>query len=145
MNLNVQAVTCTAFLALYVGGVHADDDLYNLIDAGNQATAAAIMAGDAESVAAGYTDDAYVLAPDAATVRGREGIRLFWQGMIESGVKNVHIGTGEVASSGDLAYAVGTLEVTGADDTTGYARYVLVFKRVSGEWRLHLDIWTPSK
>ena len=145
MILKMRAVACTVFFVLYMGGVHADDDLYNLIDAGNQATAAAIMAGDAGSVAAGYTDDAYVLAPDAATVRGREDIRAFWQGMIESGVKNVHIGTGEVASSGDLAYAVGTLEVTGADDATGYARYVLVFKRVSGQWRLHLDIWTPSK
>jgi uncharacterized protein (TIGR02246 family) len=144
MNLNTQALTFVALFAVYVGGVHADEDIYNEIDAGNQAFAAAIIAGDAGSAAAGYTDDAYVLAPGAATVRGREEIRAFWQGMIESGVKNVQIGTAEVASSGDIAYAVGTLAVTGADDTTGHARYVLVFKRVSGEWRLHLDIWTPS-
>jgi uncharacterized protein (TIGR02246 family) len=145
MNLNLQAIACTAFIMLYMGEAQANDELYDIIDAGNQATAAAIMAGDAGLVAAGYTDDGYVLAPDTATIQGRADIRAFWQGMIESGVKNVQIGTGEVASSGDLAYAVGTLEVTSADNTTGYARYVLVFKRVSGEWRLHLDIWTPSQ
>jgi len=144
MNLKTQTVTFAALFALYAGGVHADEDVHSELDAGNQAFAAAIIAGDAGSAAAGYTDDAYVLAPGAATVRGREDIRAFWQGMIESGVKNVQIDTGEVASSGDLAYATGTLAVTGADDTTGHARYVLVFKRVSGEWRLHLDIWTPS-
>jgi uncharacterized protein (TIGR02246 family) len=140
----MQAVTFVAFFALYVGGAQADNELYKELDAGNQAFAATVMAGDAESVAAGYTDDAYVLAPDAATARGREDIRAFWQGLIESGVKNVQIKTGEVASSGDLAYATGTLAVTGADDATAHSRYVLVFKRVSGAWQLHLDIWTPS-
>jgi uncharacterized protein (TIGR02246 family) len=145
MNLNVQAVACTAFLALYVGGAHADDDLFNTMDAGNQAFATSIMTGDAESAAAAYTDDAYVLAPSAETVRGHEDIRAFWQGVIDSGVQNVVLSTGEVASSGDLAYVVGTIEMTGADNSTEQSRYVLVFKRVSGEWRLHLDIWTPSK
>jgi uncharacterized protein (TIGR02246 family) len=145
MNLKVRAVACTAFFALYMGAAHANDELFDAMDAGNQAVVAAIMAGDAESVAAGYTDDAYVLAPDAATVRGREDIRAFWQGLIDSGVQNVVINTGEVASSGDLAYVVGTIEVTGEDNSTEQSRYVLVFKRVSGEWRLHLDIWTPSK
>jgi uncharacterized protein (TIGR02246 family) len=144
MNTKKLSATFAVLFALFLGGAHADDELHSLIDAGNQATAAAIMAGDADSVAAGYTDDAYVLAPDAATVRGRDDIRAFWQGAIDSGVQDVRIGTGEVASSGDLAYAVGTLEITGADGSTEYDRYVLVFKRVSGEWRLHLDIWTPS-
>ncbi len=114
------------------------------MDAGNQAFAAAIMSGDAESAAAGYTDDAYVLAPDAETLRGREDIRAFWQGKIDSGVHTVVLSTGEVASSGDLAYVVGTIEMTGADNSTEQSRYVLVFKRVSGTWQLHLDIWTPS-
>ena len=144
MKLKMQVATIAALFALYADGALSDDDLYSLLDAGNQAFATAILAGDAGSAAAGYTDDAYVLAPDAETVRGREDIRAFWQGLIESGIQNVRISTGEVASSGDLAYAVGTIEVTGADESTEHSRYVLVFRRVSGEWRLHLDIWTPS-
>ena len=145
MNLNVRVVACIAFFALYMGAALANDELFDAMDAGNQAFAAAIIAGDVESAVAGYTDDAYVLATSAATVRGREDIRAFWQGLIDSGVQNVVINTGEVASSGDLAYVVGTIEVTGEDNSTEQSRYVLVYKRVSGEWRLHLDIWTPSK
>jgi len=144
MNLKVQAIVCTGFFAFYVSGAFADDELYNAMDAGNQGFAAAIMAGDADTAAAGYTDDAYVFAPNAATVRGREDIRAFWQDLIDSGVSDVSLSTGEVASSGDLAYVVGTIEMTGADGSTEQSRYVLVFKRVSGEWRLHLDIFTPS-
>ena len=100
MNLEAQTVTFAALFGLYVGATHADEDLYSEIDASNQAFAAAIIAGDAGSAAAGYTDDATVLAPGAATVRGREDIRAFWQGMIESGVKNGQIATGKVASPG---------------------------------------------
>ncbi len=145
MKLNVQAVALSTIFALCVAGAHAQDELYETMDAGNQGFVAAIMAGDAEAAAAGYTDDAYLLAPDTATVHGREDILAYWQGAIDSGIKNVAINTGEVASSGDLAYVTGTLEITGADDTTEHHRYVLVYKRVSGEWRLHLDILTPSE
>jgi uncharacterized protein (TIGR02246 family) len=144
MNLIPQVTTLSVLLVLYAGEVRSDDELFNTIDAGNQSVVTAILAGDADAVAGGYTDDAYILAPDAATVRGREDIRAFWQGVIDSGVTNVRIGTGEVASSGDLAYALGTLEVTGADGATAHSRYVLVFRRESGEWRLHIDAWTPS-
>jgi uncharacterized protein (TIGR02246 family) len=144
MSSKIQAAIFAALFVLYVGDAQSDEDIFSVIDEGNKAFAATIMAGDARSAADGYTEDAYVLAPSAATARGREDIQAFWQGVIESGVKNVQINTGEVASSGDLAYATGTLDVTGADDTTEHSRYVLVFKRVSGTWQLHLDIWTPT-
>ncbi len=145
MNLKVQAGALSAIFALCVTGAGAQDELYEAMDAGNQGFVAAIMAGDAEAAAAAYTDDAYVLAPDTATVRGREDILAYWQGEIDSGVENMVINTGEVASSGDLAYVVGTLEMTVADGSTEHHRYVLVFKLVSGAWRLHLDIFTPSE
>ncbi len=125
--------------------VLANGELFEIIDGGNKATAAAIVHGDADAVASTYTDDAYLFAPSTETAHGREAIRAFWKGVIESGVKDVSIGTGEVASSGDLAYAVGTLEVTGTDGSEQHSRYVLVFKKEAGTWKLHLDIWTPSK
>ncbi len=144
MSFKLQAAIFAAVFALYACDTQSDEDIFSVIDEGNKAFAATIMAGDAGSAAEGYTEDAYVLAPSAATARGRDDIQAFWQGVIESGVKNVQINTGEVANSGDLAYATGTLEVTDADGATQHSRYVLVFKRVSGVWQLHLDIWTPS-
>ena len=145
MKLKVQAVGLTILLAPGIVGAQTAEELHDFMDAGGQGFAAAMMAGDVEAATAGYTDDAYVLAPDAATVRGREDILAYWQGKIDSGLKDMALTTGEVASSGDLAYVVGTIEMTGADDITEHHRYVLVYKRVSGEWRLHLDIFTPSE
>ena len=145
MSLKRILFTILTVITLQSSFVFADDGLYEIIENGNRATAAAIMRGDADAVASAYTDDAYVLAPSTETAHGRKEILKFWKKVIDSGVKTVSIGTGEVASSGDLAYAVGTLEVTGADGSEQCSRYVLVFKKEAGTWRLHLDIWTPSK
>lgn len=144
MSLMRILFTIAIVITFQSSAVLADEDLFKIIDEGNKATAAAIMRGDADTIANTYTEDAYVLAPSAETAHGREAILAFWKGVIVTGAKNVNIGTGEVASSGNLAYAVGTLEVTGADGSEQHSRYVLVFKKEAGTWKLHLDIWTPS-
>jgi len=122
----------------------AGEDLHALFDQGNQAFAGAIMNGDVEQAVAAYTDTACVIAPLAPNACGKEAITAFWTGVVESGITDVKLGTGEVGSSGDLAYVTGTLEVTDAEGVTHASRYVLVFRKVDGEWKLHLDTWTPS-
>ena len=144
MTLTRILLVVPTVIALQSCATLADEELFKIIDEGNKAAAAAIMRGDADAVASAYTADAQLLAPSSETAHGREAIRAFWKGVIDSGVTNVRIGTGEVASSGDLAYAVGTLEVTGADGSEQHSRYVLVFREEEGTWQLHLDIWTPS-
>lgn len=124
--------------------VIAGDALHKEFDQGNQAFAAAIMNGDVEQAVNAYTDTACVIAPSAKNACGREDILAFWTGVVESGVKDVKIGTGEVGSSGELAYVTGTLEVTDSTGVVHSSRYVLVFKKVAGEWKLHIDTWTPS-
>ncbi|WP_158527233.1 YybH family protein [Pelagibaculum spongiae] len=119
-------------------------DLYQAIDKGNKATASAILNGNADLIADTYTDDGYVLSPDTPTIQGKSDVKQFWTDVINSGIEDVKIETGEVYSSGDLAYAVGTLAVTPKNGKEGFSRYVLVFKKVAGDWKLHIDIWTPS-
>lgn len=130
-------------LTSFAGG-SVDNELYKEIDDGNKATAAAILRGDADAIANTYTNDGYVLSPSTPTIHGKENVRNFWKKVISSGVEDVKIDTGEVHSSGDLAYAIGTLTVTPIGGEPGVSRYVLVFKKVSNEWKLHIDIWTPS-
>jgi ketosteroid isomerase-like protein len=115
------------------------------VDDGNQAFAAALMNGDVDLAVSSYTDTACVIAPSAENACGKEEIRAFWTGVVNSGVKSIKIDTGEVASSGELAYAVGTLVVTDSNDVEHASRYTLVFKKVAGEWKLHIDTWTPSQ
>lgn len=124
----------------------ADSTLYQTIDKHNNVLAKAIMQGDIERLSEShtYTDDAYVYAPSTPTVHGKEDIRKFWEGVIQAGAKHVSLDIHDVHNSGELAYAVGTLRFVDMSGQASDSRYILVFKKDGGQWKLHLDMWTPS-
>ncbi len=105
-----------------------------------------LSGGDAAGVAAHYTDDAALLPPEAARIDGREGIRGYWQALIDAGIGDVEMTTQEVDNFGDVANEVGTISATAPSEDGGRVRwagkYVVVWKRGGdGTWRLHRDIW----
>lgn len=106
---------------------------------------AAFNKGNAATVASLYTEDAALLPPGEQRVDGRKAIEAYWQGAIDAGLKNLALKAVEVESDGDLAYEVGAaaFDVPGEDErmTTLNAKYVVVWKRSGGQWRLHRDIW----
>ncbi len=55
------------------------------IEANNARFALALERGDAAAAAPAYTDDAQLLAPNAAPIRGREQVEAFWKGGIQMG------------------------------------------------------------
>jgi ketosteroid isomerase-like protein len=78
-------------------------------------------------------------------VRGREAIARMWQAVIDSGVKGVTLTTLEVEAAGDIACEVGTYRLTGDGGTVLDAgKYVVVWKKEDGAWKLHRDIWNSS-
>jgi len=78
---------------------------------------AAINAGDAETVANFYTQDAALLPPDGERVDGRAAIREFWQGSIDSGLRFDKLHAVEVLAEGDLAGEVGVFTLTVPGDS----------------------------
>jgi uncharacterized protein (TIGR02246 family) len=116
------------------------------IEAANAKFSKTFLAGDADGLAALYTQDAIVLPPDHDMVKGRRAIGDFWKATQQSGVKSAVLTTVDVGRSGDVAYEVGTVLLTiqpqSKAATTASAKYVVVWKRQSdGSWRLHRDIW----
>ncbi len=124
--------------------VYADDKLFESLDAANQALAKAILSRDINHLVGDYTNDACVFAPSTPKICGKKAIRAFWTALIESGPLDVKIETHEVGSSGDLAHATGTLEVTGSNNAIQLSRFVLVLKKIQGVWKLYPDMWTPA-
>ena len=87
--------------------------------------------------------DVTVVAPEW---RRRSDLRLgAWQKAIDSGVKDVALTTESVESAGDLAAETGKVRLVARDGTASEARYVVVWRRVGGEWKLHRDIWNAEK
>jgi uncharacterized protein (TIGR02246 family) len=115
------------------------------IDAGNKKFGAAIAAGNAAGVAALYTDDAMVLPPNGETVRSRAAIEKLFQAMIAAGIKQATLTAQEVEGHGDTATEVGAYSVKDAAGTElDRGKYVVIWKRVQGEWKLHRDIWNSN-
>jgi len=114
------------------------------LDAANKAFAKAVVAGDIDHLVNGYTDNACIIAPQAPLTCGKKAIRPFWISVIASKPKNVEIITHNAEKNGNLSYATGELIITGADSAVQKSRFVVVFKRIDGGWKLHVDSWTPQ-
>jgi uncharacterized protein (TIGR02246 family) len=120
------------------------------IDRVNQQFMDAFNRGDLAAVAAVYTETATVLPPGGARVQGRDGIRQFWQGVRDSGLRGVALQTDDLAVAGEMAREIGTATLTfrpegAADETTTIVKYVVVWERQGGAWRWETDIWNTDQ
>ena len=137
---------CAAAVFGTVGTLRAAPDVRPAIEAANKQFVNAFGKGDAAAVAALYTAEGQVLPPNGDVVAGRQAIQKFWQGAMDSGVKGAKLTTVEAFASGDTAYEVGQYELSAADGKVlDGGKYVVVWKRQGGQWRLHRDIWNTSR
>ena len=111
---------------------------------------AAVNRGDAAEAAALYTEDAVVLAPNTATVRGRDGIKALFDGMFQQmGPPALTLSTSDVTELGDTAYEVGTYTMKaqppGGAALNDTGKYVVIWKRQRDDsWKLAVDIWNSD-
>jgi uncharacterized protein (TIGR02246 family) len=142
--IRLSALALAVAFVLLGRASHADE-VRNAVEAGNRAFIAAFLAGDANAVAQLYTGDAQVISPGEPVARGRSAIAAAWQKTIDSGVKDLSLQTAEVESAGDLACETGIVRLVSKDGSSSEGRYVVVWKREGGHWKLHRDIWNSEK
>jgi uncharacterized protein (TIGR02246 family) len=129
-------------LVLALGSnARADDPVREAIEAGNRTFIAAFERGDAQALATLYTTDAQVIGPGAPVASGHPAIAAFWKGVIDSGIQDVALTTADVVAAGDLAAETGTVRLVAKDGAVTEDRYVVVWKRRDGAWRMFRDIW----
>lgn len=101
--------------------------------------------GDTSGLAECYTVNAKVLPPNADEVCGREAIAQFWQAVMDSGIKEAKLETGEVDGNSMTAVEVSKYSL---HDTNGVTldsgKYIVVWKEEDGRWKLHRDIFNSS-
>jgi uncharacterized protein (TIGR02246 family) len=103
--------------------------------------------GDFVGVASLYTEDAAAFPPGSAMVNGRVAIGTMWKNMAEM-VSDPKVTTLDVKSLGpSAAREIGTFSLTTKGPTpqevTG--KYVVVWEKVGGDWKLAADIWNEGK
>ncbi|WP_220273395.1 YybH family protein [Pontibacter diazotrophicus] len=120
-------------------------EIRNEIERANQKFMEAFRQGNAAGLAALYTENGMVLPPNHDSVEGREQIKDFWQAVMNMGIKSVKLQIGEVEQHGDTAIEMSraTLYIEG-DQEVDQSKYIVIWKRENGEWKLHRDIFNSN-
>jgi uncharacterized protein (TIGR02246 family) len=101
--------------------------------------------GDAAGMAALYTRDAMLMPPGAPMLQGTDAIGGFWKMVMELGIKTAKLNTTHLDEMEDVAIEVGEYELGGSDgQTLDQGKYIVVWKKEKGNWRLAKDIWNTS-
>ncbi|WP_230533855.1 YybH family protein [Microvirga roseola] len=112
----------------------------------NEAFSEAFNKGDFAALADLYTQDATLMPPQADFVRGRDDIQKFWQAASDH-VGDLRLTTLDVEPFGsDTAREIGTftLKPKGQQEEVA-GKYVVIWQRVGGDWKLATDIWNTNK
>jgi uncharacterized protein (TIGR02246 family) len=116
------------------------------IESANAQFMSAFKRSDATAIANCYTSGAQLLPANSDFVRGTAAIREFWQNVMNMGLKSASLETIEVEDHGDTVIEVGRYRLLAAGDALAdHGKYIVVWKKHSGTWKLHLDIWTTSQ
>jgi ketosteroid isomerase-like protein len=142
----ILTASLSAALLLVAGpGYAAAPDARAEIEEANRKFMALLAKGDAGGIAALYGTGAQVFPPNSDIVSGAPAIQQVWQGVIDAGVKAAKFTTMDVTASGDLASETGKYELHGADGKViDGGKYVVVWKREGGGWKILRDIWNTS-
>jgi uncharacterized protein (TIGR02246 family) len=103
--------------------------------------------GDFTGVASLYTEDATAFPPGAAMVKGRAAIGEMWKSMAEK-VSDPKVTTLDVKPLGPSAVLeIGTvsLKTKGPTPQEITGKFVVVWEKVGGDWKLATDIWNDGK
>jgi uncharacterized protein (TIGR02246 family) len=100
---------------------------------------------DAAAIADLYTRDGQLLPANSDFVTGTDAIRAFWQGAMDMGIEEVVLETAELEGHRDTAHEVGRYTLRAGGEAADSGKYLVIWRREGGSWKLHRDIWTTSR
>lgn len=120
-------------------------DITDQIQAMGQEVVNAYHQGDAKALANFFTDDAQAFQPNSGIVEGKENITDFWQAMLDVGAARYEMNISSATGMGKTGHAVGSSRLYLEDDILlDEAKFVLILKKVGGQWKIQTDIWNSN-
>ena len=121
------------------------EELRKAIGAANSEFMARFAAGNGAGVAELYTEDGQLLPPKSEPIAGHAAIGALWQGAMDSGVKGAKLEVVEVEGMGKTTVEVGRYALSDAEGKVlDHGNYVVIWRKVEGQWKLHRDIWNSN-
>ena len=123
----------------------AASDILEEIRSANQNFEKIFADGNAEGMASLYTSDGMLLPPGAGVQQGSKAIQDFWKMVMDLGIKRAQLSTVQIEREGEMAVEMGKYKLSGADSQLiDEGKYIVVWKKVNDDWKLHKDIWNTS-
>ncbi len=142
ISLFILAASISSSQAQSFQGPRADID--QILEKAN-AFSQAFIRGDHDAMTALYTVDAKIFPGKADIIEGHEAIRERWK--LPKGQKILFhkITPREINILDDHAYDygyyVGQTQLEDGKQVSWKGKYVIVWKKIEGEWKMYLDIW----
>lgn len=108
-----------------------------------------VMAGDHEAIAKMYVEDAKIFPPKSKIIEGQEAIGKFWEmpkgrSIVEHKVTPIGIKiVGKEAI--DHGTYIGKTRNADGSEISWAGKYVMIWRKVGKNWKLHLDIWNRTE
>jgi uncharacterized protein (TIGR02246 family) len=100
----------------------------------------AVRRKDAHAISLLYTADGMVVSQASPSVRGRQALEELNQYYFDFGVAAIEVHTQEMYPVGDMLCELGTAEAfTGSGKVLSANRYMTLWKKEDGKWRVHRD------
>lgn len=132
-----------ALLAIVTPRVRGAEDMKAQIEAADRAFKEAFEKRDAAAVAACYTKDAQVMAAGMESVTGTASIEKYWKAAMQPGV-TFTLTTLEAVQHGDTAIEGGRVDIFAAGNRVDQLKYIVIWKRIDGQWKLHRDVFNTN-
>jgi ketosteroid isomerase-like protein len=116
----------------------------SFLDSVNTKFSEQIASGDSVALASHYWPDAELLLDNSEVVKG-SGILNAWGAAIRMGIKEVTFATTDMAGTPTFLVETGNYEMKdGAKTLLDRGKYVVVWEKRNGEWKLYRDIGSTS-
>lgn len=116
-----------------------------VLEAGAALFMEAFNSEDADALAALFTEEGVMLPPNAPAIFGRDAIRAGNREAFAMVDHAIELEDLEIKVEGDLGYKAGRYRVRTKDDQLiDRGKYIEIWRKVDGQWKIHRDIWNSS-
>ena len=121
------------------------DDVRRTIASENEVFMTRFSQRDAAGMAELYPEEGQVLPPNGDFVSGKAAIQVFWQSLMDMGIKQAQLEILEAEQQGNLILEVSKYSLFGeGNQLLDQGKYIVAWKQEEGQWKLHRDIFNSS-
>ena len=141
-NIGISIVGTLVLAGTLAGGQGKTDAT---LDKMAQEFAAAFNNRDAAKVASFYAEDGVLMPPNRPMVKGRANIEMDFKKAFAEGITSLQLRPTESAAAGNQAFEAGTLSFAMTNGGAVTGKYLIVFKREGGIWKIAYDSFNSDQ